>query len=85
MKGQLKMHSREKLIDQFKAYLQRRYPQRRTAKDYISDVHQFATQCGKAWLEVTMYDIDQFVDNQRAKVEWLTLCFYQFSNLDLTG
>ncbi len=61
------MHSREELIEQFKAYLERRHPERRTAKDYISDIRQFATQCNKTWLDITMHDIDQFVDNQRAK------------------
>jgi site-specific recombinase XerD len=53
-------------IQRFEQYLQRRFPGRRTAIDYVSDVRQFAAVCQKPWREVTMYDIDYFVDQQRA-------------------
>lgn len=56
---------REESLRKFKEYLQRRFPDRRTAKDYVSDLHQFMTNCSKAWREVNMHDIDNFVDQQR--------------------
>jgi len=58
------MNQRSKDIEQFKQYLNRRAPQRRTAIDYSSDVRQFAAACPKAWRQVTMQDIDAFVDKQ---------------------
>lgn len=59
------MDERNKYIEQFKQYLQRRAPGRRTSIDYVSDVRQFALFCPKPWFEVTMQDIDTFVDQQR--------------------
>ena len=58
------MNQRSQDIEQFKQYLNRRAPQRRTAIDYSSDVRQFAAACPKAWRQVTMQDIDAFVDEQ---------------------
>jgi site-specific recombinase XerD len=52
-------------IQDFEQYLRRRAPERRTAIDYTSDVRQFAAFCSKDWREVTMHDIDKFVDHQR--------------------
>lgn len=49
----------------FEQHLRRRSPERRTPVDYVSDVRQFAASCSKAWREVTMHDIDNFVDQQR--------------------
>jgi site-specific recombinase XerD len=49
----------------FERYLQRRFPQRRTTIDYLSDVRQFRAVCAKPWREVTMHDIDAFVDQQQ--------------------
>lgn len=49
----------------FERYLQRRFPERRTTIDYLSDVRQFRAVCAKPWREVTMHDIDAFVDHQR--------------------
>lgn len=49
----------------FERYLQRRFPKRRTTLDYLSDVRQFRTVCAKPWREVTMHDIDAFVDQQQ--------------------
>lgn len=59
------MDERTQDIKRFKQYLQRRAPGRRTAIDYVSDVRQFAAYCSKPWAEVTMHDIDAFVDQQR--------------------
>ena len=52
-------------VQHFEQYLRRRFPDRRTAIDYVSDVRQFIAVCPKPWREVTMHDIDQFVDQQR--------------------
>jgi site-specific recombinase XerD len=51
----------------FEAYLQRRFPKRRTSKDYLSDLRQFMAFCQKPWREVNMHDIDAFVDQQRQR------------------
>ena len=59
------MDERNQDIERFKQYWQRRSPGRRTAIDYASDVRQFAAYCAKPWTEVTMHDIDAFVDQQR--------------------
>ncbi len=56
---------RETDVKKYVQYLQRRYPERRTSKDYESDVHQFMKQCDKAWRDVHMQDIDAFIDAQR--------------------
>ena len=61
------MNKRTEQIQMFKQYLERRSPGRRTSIDYVSDVCQFAAACSKAWTEVTMHDIDAFVDQQRQK------------------
>ena len=52
-------------ITQFEAFLKRRFPGSRTVKDYVSDVRQLERACPKAWREVTLHDIDAFVDQQR--------------------
>lgn len=51
-------------LTQFGQYLERRSPGRRTSIDYVSDVRQFAASCHKPWREVTLHDIDAFVDQQ---------------------
>ncbi len=53
-------------IAQFAQYLTRRFPGRRTAIDYVSDVRQFVAMCSKPWRTVSLHDIDAFVDQQRA-------------------
>jgi integrase/recombinase XerC len=55
----------DKVLLAFEKYLQRRFPGRRTSVDYLSDVRQFRKGCQKAWREIDMHDIDQFVDQQR--------------------
>jgi site-specific recombinase XerD len=60
------MDRNESLI-KFEAHLRRRFPERRTPVDYISDVRQFMAYCQKEWRDVTMQDIDAFVDQQRAR------------------
>lgn len=57
---------REDSLLKFEQYLRRRFPERRTPVDYLSDVRQFMAVCPKPWREVTMHDIDAFVDQQRA-------------------
>ncbi len=59
------MDERDKYIEQFKQYLERRAPGRRTSIDYVSDVRQFAIFWAKSWFEVSLQDIDAFVDEQR--------------------
>jgi integrase/recombinase XerC len=56
---------REESPDKFESYLRRRFPERRTSKDYVSDLRQFMAVCAKPWREVKMQDIDNFVDQQR--------------------
>lgn len=56
---------RNESLTKFELYLQRRFPERRTPIDYVSDVRQFMVVCPKPWREVTMQDIDLFVDQQR--------------------
>ena len=57
----------EQVLVEFEKYLQRRFPERRTSVDYMSDVRQFRKGSQKAWREIDMRDIDQFVDEQRAR------------------
>lgn len=49
-------------LPEFERYLRRRYPERSTAKHYLSDMRQFQKVCTKLWREVTPQDIDAFVD-----------------------
>jgi hypothetical protein len=52
----------EEGIAQFRQYLNRRFPGRRTVIDYVSDVRQFVAVCDKPWRRVTLQDIDALVD-----------------------
>jgi len=52
----------ETALPEFERYLRRRYPERSTAKHYLSDLRQFRKVCAKPWAEVTPQDIDAFVD-----------------------
>src|SRR5258708_27216005 len=52
-------------VQAFEAYLKRRFPDRRTAQDYTSDIRLFARQCTKPWRAVSLQDVDAFVDHQR--------------------
>lgn len=56
----------EQILEEFEKYLHRRFPERRTGVDYVSDVRQFRKVNQKDWREIDMHDIDQFVDGQRA-------------------
>lgn len=56
----------ENVFLEFEKYLQRRFPNRRTSVDYLSDLRQFRRVCQKPWREIDMHDIDHFVDQQRA-------------------
>jgi site-specific recombinase XerD len=57
----------EQTLHEFDKYLRRRFPERRTVVDYVSDVRQFRKVNQKDWREIDMHDIDQFVDQQRAR------------------
>jgi len=57
---------REQSIQEFEQYLLRRFPGRRTVKDYLSDLRQFGKICQKEWREVSVKDIDEFINLQRA-------------------
>ena len=52
----------ETALSEFERYLRRRYPERSTAKHYLSDLRQFRKVCAKPWAEVTPQDLDAFVD-----------------------
>jgi site-specific recombinase XerD len=54
-------------VEQFERHLQRRYPERSTAKHYLSDLRVFHAGCPKPWKAVTPTDIDTFVDYGRAQ------------------
>jgi site-specific recombinase XerD len=56
----------ENIFVEFEKYLRRRFPKRRTPVDYLSDLRQFRSVCQKAWREISMHDIDAFVEQQRA-------------------
>lgn len=53
-------------LTQFETYLRRRFPDRRTPTDYVSDIRQFMRIIQKPWREVSMHDIDDFVNQQKA-------------------
>ena len=55
----------ENALLEFEKYLKRRFSGRRTPVDYLSDLRQFRNVCQKAWREIDLHDIDQFVDRQR--------------------
>jgi site-specific recombinase XerD len=60
-------------VERFGEYLRRRFPDRRTAIDYVSDVRQFTRVCHKPWREVSMQDVDRFVDEQRVYCQAATV------------
>ena len=64
---------RTESIQRFEQYLKRRFPDRRTSIDYVSDIRQFATACPQPWREVTIHDIDAFVDQQREEHKLTTV------------
>jgi site-specific recombinase XerD len=64
---------RQESIERFEQYLKRRFPDRRTPIDYVSDIRQFAAACPKPWRKVTLHDIDAFVDQQRQEHQLSTV------------
>lgn len=54
-------------LRKFEQYLQRRFPGRHTCRDYLSDLRQFSAFCQKDWRDVSMHDIDSFVDQHRSR------------------
>jgi site-specific recombinase XerD len=59
--------TRDEDIANFERYLRRRFPQRRTPVDYVSDVRLFAQACDTPWREIGLHEIDAFVDHPRAE------------------
>jgi len=57
----------ENILAEFEKYLLRRFPKRRTSVVYLSDLRQFRSVCQKPWREISMHDIDAFVEQQRAR------------------
>jgi site-specific recombinase XerD len=51
----------------FEQFLCRRAPGRRTPIDYLCDVRVFDHHCSKPWREVSMTDVDAFVDYMRQR------------------
>jgi site-specific recombinase XerD len=60
------MDAKDDLL-KFEQFLRRRSPDRRTPKDYLSDVRQFLGVCSKPWREVSIHDIDTFIDHERQR------------------
>ena len=61
----------ENIFVEFEKYLRRRFPKRRTLVDYLSDLRQFRSACQKSWREMSMHDIDAFVEqttHQQAEI-----------------
>jgi len=54
-------------IERFERFLKRRYSDRSTPKHYMSDVRLFARHVDKAAIEVSVHDIDSYVDQQVAE------------------
>ena len=54
-------------MQRFEAYLRRRFPDRRTPIDYVSDVRQFQRGCSNTWDTVLIPDVDHFVDQMHQK------------------
>ena len=59
------MEARLQAIQKFEDYLKRRAPESRTWIDYVSDIGQFMSTCTKPWREVSLHDIDAFIEQQR--------------------
>lgn len=54
-------------IAAFAAYLQRRFPERTTAKHYVNDMRLFVHQHPQPFSSITRAEIDAFVDAERAR------------------
>lgn len=64
----------QEALRRFEAYLQRRYPGRRTPIDYVCDIRQFQQACPKPWDTVTIHDMDAFVEQMhKAKLKPTTI------------
>lgn len=60
----MKTRTNAEWIQQFEAYLKRRFPGRSTAKHYVSDLRLFVEHHSAPLTEVTIQDVDHFVDQQ---------------------
>lgn len=63
----MKQRSNSEWLREFEAYLNRRFPERSTAKHYLSDLRQFVAEYPQPLSEITVREIDAFVDQQRAR------------------
>ena len=57
----------EGAIQDFKQYLERRYPGRSTAKHYVNDLKHFQKLIGKPPRTVTRWDVEAFIEDQLAQ------------------
>jgi site-specific recombinase XerD len=62
----MKTQTNTEWTGQFESYLKRRFPDRSTAKHYMSDLSIFMKHYTGPLTEVTTQDVDRFVDQQRA-------------------
>jgi site-specific recombinase XerD len=62
----MKTQSNTEWTEQYESYLKRRFPDRSTAKHYVSDLRIFMKHYTGPLTEVTTQDVDRFVDQQRA-------------------
>ncbi|MFQ5343347.1 MAG: tyrosine-type recombinase/integrase [Anaerolineae bacterium] len=63
----MKTRTNAEWIQQFEAYLKRRFPGRSTAKHYVSDLRLFVEHYSAPLMEVTIRDVDRFVDQQHSQ------------------
>ncbi len=63
----MKIQTNTEWIQQSEAYLKRCFPDRSTAKHYVSDLHLFVQYHAAPLIEVTIQEVDQFVDQQYAQ------------------
>ncbi len=62
----MKIRTNGEWFSTFEAYLKRRFPERSTAKHYVSDLRIFMEHHSAPLTEVTVHEVDAFVDQQRA-------------------
>jgi len=68
----MKDRTNQQWIEAFDTYLRRRYPDRTTAKHYVSDVRIFLKGAAGPVLTVTATHIDHFLEEQRAQQRAVT-------------
>lgn len=61
----MKTLSDSEWVQPFKAYLERRFPNRSTSKHHVSDLRVFSQNCTAPLTNVTAHDVDTFIDRER--------------------